>query len=73
MIIIADFITVREMADVLRIGLNKAYKLVKQKDFPAQRVEHKYLVDKSLLNEWLSRRVADEEKANTTDSKIDKK
>jgi len=51
----AEYITVREMADIMRIGLNKAYQLVQQSEFPAKKVGHKYLVNKNLLSEWVNK------------------
>ena len=45
--------TVKEMADYLRIGLTSAYNLIRQKNFPAVKIGGKYLIDNELLDLWI--------------------
>ena len=45
--------TVFELADALKIGINKAYKLVRTPGFPVIKNGQNYLVPKDSLKEWL--------------------
>lgn len=45
--------TVKEMADYLRIGMTSAYNLIRQKNFPAVKIGGKYLIDNELLDLWI--------------------
>jgi excisionase family DNA binding protein len=45
--------TVKEVANILNIGLNKAYELIAQGKIPAVRVGRKFLVPKHSLESWL--------------------
>lgn len=45
--------TVKETADVLKIGMNKAYELIEQKQIPAVKVGRKFLIPKQALENWL--------------------
>lgn len=45
--------TVRETANILNIGMNKAYELIEQKKIPVVRVGRKFLVPKQALENWL--------------------
>lgn len=48
-------ISVPEMAQRLGIGRNKAYDLVKQRDFPAVKIGGNYLVIAAKLPDWLNK------------------
>lgn len=48
-----ELLTVKEVADRLRVGKNVAYKLCKQPDFPAMRVGRLIRVPEGALNEWV--------------------
>lgn len=50
-----EFLTVKELQSYLRIGRNKAYKLVQQNDFPTIRLSNRILIPKNQLCGWLSR------------------
>ncbi len=45
--------TVKETADVLKIGLNKAYELIEQNQIPVVKVGRKFLIPKQALEKWL--------------------
>lgn len=45
--------TVKETANILNIGMNKAYELIEQKQIPVVRVGRKFLVPKQALEKWL--------------------
>ena len=47
--------SVQEMAYQLGIGRNKAYELVKQRDFPAVRIGGNYRVISNKLPDWLNK------------------
>lgn len=48
------YLTVVEFGKLLRIGRNKAYKIVKNDcTLPLIRIDRKILIDKSKLGEWL--------------------
>ena len=48
------YLTVLEFGKLLRIGRNKAYKIVKNDcTLPLIRIDRKILIDKSKLGEWL--------------------
>lgn len=47
--------SVQEMAYQLGIGRNKAYELVKQRDFPAVRIGGNYRVISDKLPDWLNK------------------
>lgn len=48
-------ISVPEMAQRLGIGRNKAYDLVKQRDFPAVKIGGNYFVIAEKLPDWLNK------------------
>lgn len=53
------FITVKELAQYLHIGMNKAYKLCKQADFPICKFGNKIYIDKKALdNTWIPNKTA---------------
>lgn len=47
--------SVKELMKELGIGRNKAYALVKQRDFPAKRIGRTYIINRRKLSEWLDR------------------
>jgi excisionase family DNA binding protein len=46
--------TVNETAQILNIGMNKAYELIQQKQIPHVRVGRKILIPKQPLEKWLA-------------------
>lgn len=46
--------TVHETAQILNIGMNKAYELIQQKQIPFVRVGRKILIPKQALQSWLA-------------------
>ncbi len=53
------YMSVRETAQYMSIGMNKAYRLCKQPDFPTIRVGTKILVDRQLLDDvWMKNKKA---------------
>lgn len=47
--------TVTETAQILNIGMNKAYELIQQQQIPNLRVGRKILIPKQSLEKWLSK------------------
>ena len=45
--------SMKELQQIMHIGKNTAYKLVKLKGFPSIQIGKKILIPKSELNEWL--------------------
>jgi len=46
-------LTAKELSEVLRIGRDKAYALIKSKGFPSICIGKRYIVTEKALNEWL--------------------
>ena len=46
-------ISVKEISQVLGIGRNQAYELVKRDDFPKLKIGQKYLVPRDKFEEWI--------------------
>jgi len=46
-------ITIKELQDVLEIGKNTAYNLVKRKDFPSVKIGREYKIFADDLNDWI--------------------
>lgn len=52
---------IRDMANYLHIGINKAYELVKSTGFPAVKLsERKYVIPVAKLDEWLNDNIGKE-------------
>lgn len=47
--------TVQETAEILNIGMNKAYELIQQKQIPFVRVGRRILIPKQTLENWLDK------------------
>lgn len=47
-----EVLTAKDVADLLRIGKNRAYELCKSQGFPAVRFGRSYRISKTLLLEW---------------------
>lgn len=47
-------LTAKELSQVLRIGRDKAYALIKSEGFPSICLGKRYIVTDKALNEWLS-------------------
>jgi excisionase family DNA binding protein len=45
--------TVKELAKILNIGMNSAYKLTHRKDFPSIKIGRKILIPKAAFYDWL--------------------
>lgn len=48
-----EYLTVEDVAEILKIGKKKAYKLVGQADFPKIKLGHTYRIPKSKFFEFL--------------------
>ena len=48
-----NMITIKELQDVLEIGKNTAYNLVKRKDFPSVKIGREYKIFADDLNDWI--------------------
>lgn len=49
-----EFYTVQEVAEIMKMGNNKIYKLFKTDGFPAIKIGHDYRVEKSRFNKWIN-------------------
>ncbi|MBP3887704.1 MAG: helix-turn-helix domain-containing protein [Cellulosilyticum sp.] len=49
-----DILTVMEIAIILEIGRNSAYKLVKEQPFPVKTIGKKKVIPASTFFEWLN-------------------
>ncbi|MCI6006890.1 MAG: helix-turn-helix domain-containing protein [Ruminococcus sp.] len=52
----ADVLTVNDVMNILHIGRNKAYELLRSKVIPSIRIGKKYVIPKNLMIEFLSNR-----------------
>lgn len=52
----ADVLTVNDVMNILHIGRNKAYELLRSKVIPNIRIGKKYVIPKNLMIEFLSNR-----------------
>ncbi len=50
-------LTVKEVSEALGIGINQAYDLVKQDDFPSMKINQKFLIPKEDFYEWINNNV----------------
>lgn len=46
--------TVSDLTKILKIGKNTAYALMRSKGFPSYKINERYYVTESALNEWLT-------------------
>lgn len=54
------FLTVKELAEYLRIGISNAYRLIKEPGFPSVRIlNDRYIIPKDLLDQWIEERVGE--------------
>lgn len=53
MIDIDEYLTVKDICDILKIGKTKAYNLINQKDFPKIKIGHDIRVSKLLFEEYM--------------------
>lgn len=52
----ADVLTVNDVMNILHIGRNKAYELLRSRVIPSIRIGKKYVIPKNLMIEFLSNR-----------------
>ncbi len=52
----ADVLTVNDVMNILHIGRNKTYELLRSKVIPSIRIGKKYVIPKNLMIEFLSNR-----------------
>lgn len=52
----SDVLTVNDVMNILHIGRNKAYELLRSKVIPSIRIGKKYVIPKNLMIEFLSNR-----------------
>jgi len=48
-----NIFTVKELAEVLKIGRDKAYALMHNRSFPSIKIGNRYIVTDQALSEWL--------------------
>lgn len=51
--------SVKELAEVLGVGMNKAYDLVKREDFPKVNLGNKHVILRNRLEEWLENNIGE--------------
>lgn len=51
--------SIKEVAESLGIGMNKAYDLVNKENFPKVRVGSKYIILRNRLEEWLDNNIGE--------------
>ena len=49
----SDILNVKQMAKYLGIGINTAYRLVHQEDFPSMRIGKRIIIPKEHLDRWI--------------------
>jgi excisionase family DNA binding protein len=49
--------SIKEVAESLGIGMNKAYELVNKEDFPKVRIGNRYIILRNKLEEWLDNNI----------------
>lgn len=52
----SDVLTVNDVMNILHIGRNKAYELLRSKVIPSIKIGKKYVIPKNLMIEFLSNR-----------------
>lgn len=52
----SDVLTVNDVMNILHIGRNKAYELLRSRVIPSIRIGKKYVIPKNLMIEFLSNR-----------------
>lgn len=57
-----DFLTVKELKQVLRLGQVKAYNITREKNFPCICIGRKKLIPKIELEKWIENKIKKEEK-----------
>lgn len=50
-------LTVKEVSEALGIGINQAYALVKQEDFPSMKINQQFFIPKEEFYEWINNNV----------------
>lgn len=51
----SDVLTVRELSKLLRIGINNAYKLIRNGTIPSVRVGRQYRIARQAVLDWLEK------------------
>lgn len=46
--------TVEDFAEIMQCSLKKAYKIVRQKDFPKIKIGRQYYIPQEKLEEWMN-------------------
>ena len=59
-----EFLSVKELAGMLGISQNMAYRLIKTATFPCLMIGNRYFIPKGMLNDWVQWKVADTKYTN---------
>ena len=62
--------SVKELAKYLGIGLNLAYQLVHQEDFPAFKIGKRLIIPEEQLNDWLKLNSKTKKEGNNNENKF---
>lgn len=57
-----EIITVKDVQKILGCGINRAYDIVKQKDFPKIKIGSRYYIPKNEFETWLEKYIRKEYK-----------
>ena len=60
----ADLLTVAEVADELRVSTMTVYRLIQRNELPALRIGRSYRIDREDLDDYLSGRSTDVDRAD---------
>ena len=60
----ADLLTVAEVADELRVSSMTVYRLIQREELPALRIGRSYRIERGDLDEYLSGRATDVDRAD---------
>lgn len=52
-----EYLTVKEVSQILKMGINKTYDLIAQKDFPKIKIGGRYLVPKSSFENYMKHNI----------------
>ena len=61
---VADLLTVAEVAEKLRVSTMTVYRLIQREELPALRIGRSYRIDRSDLDDYLSGRATDVDRAD---------
>jgi excisionase family DNA binding protein len=52
-----EMMTVKELSELLGIGINQTYSLVRKDDFPKIRINKQYIIPRDRLVQWIDKNI----------------